>query len=50
MFTRRQESPVAAQFDALLDEVIEEFEESVERHRQRLAELRDAIGDREGRR
>lgn len=46
MFARRHESAAAKEFDALLDEVIEDFEQSVERHRIRLDELREAIRDR----
>lgn len=44
MFSRKQESPAAEEFEALLDEVIEEFEVSVERHRERLQRLKEALG------
>lgn len=43
MFTRRQESTPAKEFDELLDDVIDDFEQSVQRHRQRLEALREAL-------
>lgn len=46
MFRRKQESSSAQEFDALLDEVIEDFETWVERHQDRLAELREALRER----
>lgn len=44
LFARRHEVPAAAAFDALLDEVIVDFEASVIRHRQKLHDLREALG------
>lgn len=46
LFARRTESPAAEEFDALLSEVIDDFEEYVEEHRQKLNALREAIGGR----
>lgn len=43
---KHEDTPAAERFNLLLDEVIEDFEQAVERHRQRLAELREAISDR----
>lgn len=46
-FFHRETPPVAAQFDDLLDEVIDDFEKSVKRHRQKLFELREALRERQ---
>lgn len=42
---KHEDPPAAQQFNDLLNEVIEDFEHAVERHRQKLAELREAISD-----
>lgn len=46
MFTHRHESEAAKEFDAVLDEVIEEFESQVKVHMARLQSLREALRDR----
>lgn len=45
MFRERHESKVAEEFDTLLDDVIEDFEEAVTLHRERLEQLREALRD-----
>lgn len=46
MFRNKQESPAAEQFEALLDEVIEDFKRAVAVHEARLEGLREAMRDR----
>lgn len=45
LFGRKHETPVAQEFDELLDDVIEDFESAVETHVQRLNDLREALRD-----
>ncbi len=44
LFSRRQETPSAQRFDALLDAIIEDFHDALVRNRQKAAELREATG------
>ena len=42
----RKKESAADEFDRLMDEVIAEFEETVEAHKRKLVELKEAIRDR----
>lgn len=46
LFSRKTESLAADEFDRLLEEVIEDFELSAQRHRERLLALREAMRGR----
>lgn len=45
MFRHRPETPAADQFEMLLDEALEDFEQMVKLHKARLASLRGALRD-----